>query len=60
MKNKKNIVIKLGTTSIIQDNMLDIQFIESLAKCIKTLHENATNEMQTAYNVICKLGNLNM
>src|SRR6056300_1856932 len=45
MKNKKNIVIKLGTTSIIQDNMLDIQFIESLAKCIKTLHEEGVSTL---------------
>ena len=45
MKNKKNIVIKLGTTSIIQDNMLNIQFIESLAKCIKTLHEEGVSTL---------------
>lgn len=37
MKIKKNIVIKIGTTSIIKDGLLNKQFIDSLAKSVKLL-----------------------
>jgi len=37
MKIKKNIVIKIGTTSIIKDGLLNIQFIDSLARSVKLL-----------------------
>ncbi len=34
MKSRKNIVIKLGTTSIIKDEELNLDLIESLATSI--------------------------
>ena len=37
MKIKKNIVIKIGTTSIIKDGLLNKQFIDSLARSVKLL-----------------------
>lgn len=37
MKIKKNIVIKIGTTSIIKDGVLNKQFIDSLARSVKLL-----------------------
>ena len=37
MKIKKNIVIKIGTTSIIKNGLLNKQFIDSLARSVKLL-----------------------
>ena len=37
MKIKKNIVIKIGTTSIIKDGLLNKQFIDSLARSVKLI-----------------------
>ena len=37
MKIKKNIVIKIGTTSIIKDGLLNKQFIDSMARSVKLL-----------------------
>jgi len=37
MKIKKNIVIKIGTTSIIKDGLLNKQFVDSLARSVKLL-----------------------
>ena len=39
MKIKKNIVLKIGTTSIIKNELLNTEFIESLAKSVKFLKE---------------------
>jgi glutamate 5-kinase len=45
MKNKKNIVIKLGTTSIIKDKLLNKHIIESLAKTVKVLKAEGVNTL---------------
>ena len=45
MKNKKNIVIKLGTTSIIKDKLLNKHVIESLAKSVKVLKAEGVNTL---------------
>ena len=45
MKNKKNIVIKLGTTSIIKDKLLNKHIIESLAKSVKVLKAEGVNTL---------------
>jgi glutamate 5-kinase len=43
MKSKKNIVIKLGTTSIIKDEELNLDLIESLATSINEQKQNGFN-----------------
>lgn len=43
MKIKKNIVLKIGTTSIIKDELLNTQFIDSLAKSVKFLRSEGIN-----------------
>ena len=43
MKIKKNIVLKIGTTSIIKDELLNTEFIDSLAKSVKFLKEEGIN-----------------
>ena len=43
MKIKKNIVLKIGTTSIIKDELLNTQFIESLAKSVKFMRSEGIN-----------------
>ena len=45
MKIKKNIVIKIGTTSIIKDGLLNKQFIESLARSVKLLKSQGVNTL---------------
>ena len=45
MKIKKNIVIKIGTTSIIKDGLLNRQFIESLARSVKLLKSQGVNTL---------------
>ena len=45
MKIKKNIVIKIGTTSIIKDGLLNKQFIESLARNVKLLKSQGVNTL---------------
>jgi glutamate 5-kinase len=45
MKNKKNIVIKIGTTSIIKDKLLNKHIIESLAKSVKVLKAEGVNTL---------------
>ena len=45
MKNKKNIVIKLGTTSVIQDNVLNYEFIDSLARSVTVLKKQGVNTL---------------
>ena len=45
MNNKKNIVIKLGTTSIIENDILNVDFIDSLAINIKTLKSLGINTL---------------
>ena len=45
MKNKKNIVIKLGTTSIIKDKLLNKHIIASLAKSVKVLKAEGVNTL---------------
>ena len=45
MKIKKNIVIKIGTTSIIKDGVLNKQFIESLARSVKLLKSQGVNTL---------------
>ena len=43
MKNKKNIVLKIGTTSIIKDNKLNHDLIDSLAASVKEQKLNGFN-----------------
>ena len=43
MKNKKNIVLKIGTTSIIKDNKLNYDLISALADSIKEQKLNGFN-----------------
>ena len=43
MKNKKNIVLKIGTTSIIKDNKLNHDLIDSLANAVKEQKLNGFN-----------------
>ena len=43
MKNKKNIVIKIGTTSIIKDGELNLDLMDSLASSIKEQKQNGFN-----------------
>ncbi|MDA7725154.1 glutamate 5-kinase, partial [Acidimicrobiaceae bacterium] len=45
MKIKKNIVIKIGTTSIIKDELLNKQLIESLAGNVKLLKSQGVNTL---------------
>ena len=45
MKIKKNIVIKIGTTSIIKNGLLNKQFIESLARSVKLLKSQGVNTL---------------
>ena len=45
MKNKKNIVIKIGTTSIIKDKLLNKEFIKSLSRSIKLLRDKGVNTL---------------
>ena len=45
MKIKKNIVIKIGTTSIIKDGLLNKKFIESLARSVKLLKSQGVNTL---------------
>ena len=45
MKIKKNIVIKIGTTSIIKNGLLNKQFIESLARSVKLLKSQRVNTL---------------
>ena len=43
MKSKKNIVLKIGTTSIIKDGELNKDLINSLASSIKEHKQNGFN-----------------
>ena len=45
MKIKKNIIIKIGTTSIIKDGLLNRQFIESRARSVKLLKSQGVNTL---------------
>ena len=45
MKNKKNIVIKIGTTSIIKDKLLNKEFIKSLSRSIKLFRDKGVNTL---------------
>ena len=45
MKIKKNIVIKIGTTSIIKDGLLNKQFIDSLARSVKLLKSHGVKTL---------------
>ena len=53
MNNKKNIVIKLGTTSIIENDILNVDFIDSLAINIKTLKSLGINTLIVTSGAVC-------
>jgi len=55
MKSRKNIVIKIGTTSIIKDGEFNLGLLDSLASSIKEQKQNGFNFV-IVYFRCCPLG----